>query len=38
MYAVEKLVAGSDESALFWHPTRENLTTAEKRFERMRLK
>lgn len=34
--AAEKLVAAPDESALFWHPARETLTTAEKRFEKMR--
>lgn len=36
MGAAEKLVAGPDENALFWHPARETLTAAEKRFDKMR--
>lgn len=36
MYAAEKLVAAPDENALFWHPMRETLTAAEKRFDKMR--
>jgi hypothetical protein len=34
--AAEKLVAGPDEDALFWHPTREAHTEAEKRFDKLR--
>lgn len=34
--AAQKLVAGPDENALFWHPRREELTEAEKRFDKLR--
>lgn len=36
MFAAKKLVAGSDEDALFWHPAQEARSTAEKRFDRLR--
>lgn len=36
LLAAEQLVAAPDETALFWHPARETLTAAEKRFEKMR--
>lgn len=36
MYAAEKLVATPDESALFWHPMRETLSAAERRFDALR--
>jgi hypothetical protein len=36
LLAAEKLVAGPDENALFWHPERETLTEAELRFEQLR--
>ena len=35
LFAAEKLVAGPDEKALFWHPAREPYSEAEKRFERL---
>lgn len=34
--AAEKLVAAPDEDALFWHPVRETLSAAEKRFDKLR--
>lgn len=33
LFAVEKLVAGPDESTAFWHPDRKTMTAAEKRQE-----
>lgn len=36
LFAAEKLVSAPDENALFWHPAREALSEAEKRFEGLR--
>lgn len=36
LHAAAHLVAGPDEGSLFWHPPREALTDAERRFEAMR--
>ena len=35
LFAAEKLVAGPDENALFWHPARDAYTAAEKRFDEL---
>jgi len=36
LHAAEKLVAGPAETDLFWHPARESLTEAERRFDAIR--
>lgn len=38
LQAAQTLVSGPDEDALFWHPARECLTAAERRFEKLRSK